>query len=292
MISEQKLALGTVQFGLPYGVANKTGMTTAHEAAGILEFARRSGINTLDTAVGYGESESILGRLGVEDFRVVTKLPGAHQNEAGIVPWVFDQVCASMERLHLPLLGGVLLHRPGQLFEPYGPQLYSALQKLKADGFVEKIGISIYEPSELDQLLPSFKFDLIQAPLSILDRRLISSGWARRLHDLGVEIHARSCFLQGLLLMSAADRPDKFKRFESIWQAWDRWLSETELSPVEACIRYAISQPEIARVVVGVDSIAQLDEIVSAAKGNQFQLPDWPNSPEPLLLNPSNWTSL
>ncbi len=292
MISEQKLALGTVQFGLPYGVANKAGMTPAHEAAGILQFAGRSGIDTLDTAVGYGESESVLGRLGVEDFRVVTKLPGLPHNEPGITSWVSDQVLGSIERLRLPVLGGVLLHRPGQLLDSYGSQLYSDLQSLKAEGLVKKIGISIYEPSELDQLVPNFEFDLIQAPLSIVDRRLIDSGWARRLNDLGVEIHARSCFLQGLLLMPAADRPGKFKRFESIWRAWDRWLSETRLSPVEACIRYAISLPEIARVVVGVDSIAQLDEIVTAAKCSQFELPDWPSSPEPLLLNPSNWTSL
>lgn len=292
MIAKQKLALGTVQFGLSYGVTNTTGMTPRHEAAEILQRARSTGIDTLDTAVGYGDSESVLGQLGIDGFKVITKIPAVPENEPNILSWVYEQVRASMGRLRRPLLGGVLLHRPGQLFEPFGPKLYSALEKLKSDGFIEKIGISVYEPSELDQLIPNFKFDLIQAPLSVLDRRLIDSGWAKRLNDLGIEIHARSCFLQGLLLMAAANRPAKFKRFESIWQTWDHWLSKTKLAPVEACIHYATSQPEISRVVVGVNSATQLDEIVQGLKTIQFELPVWPSPPEALLLDPSKWASL
>lgn len=292
MIAEQKLALGTVQFGLNYGIANKIGMTSAEEAGAILEFASDIGIDTLDTAVGYGHSESVLGSLGVEKFRVITKLPGFEQGPLDVVSWTTRQLHESMSRLHCSRLAGVLLHRPSDLLGTFGPQLYSAMLRLKKSGLVEKIGISIYDPAELDYLAPRFKFDLIQAPLNILDRRLIESGWAERLHGEGVEIHTRSCFLQGLLLMSSEERPKKFNCFELIWQIWHRWLSETNLSPLEACVRYAASQPGVAKVVIGVDSAIQLAEIASAINGPLPELPHWPTAPDSLLLNPSNWGSL
>lgn len=292
MISEQKLALGTVQFGLPYGVANKIGMTSTAEAARTLEFARGLGIDTVDTAIGYGKSEEVLGALGVGDFRIVTKLPAMESDSFDVDSWVTGHVHGSMERLRVSKLTAVLLHRPGQLLARHGDRLYSALQELKKSGLVGGIGVSIYDPGELEHLVPRFKFDLVQSPFSILDRRLIETGWANRLVGEGVEIHARSCFLQGLLLMPAEERPDKFGRFDPIWREWQRWLEANNLSPQEACIRYVVSSPGISRVVIGVDSVSQLAEIASSAKGAIPELPEWPCSPPPLLLNPSNWTSL
>ncbi len=292
MISEQKLALGTVQFGLPYGVANKIGMTSSAEAARTLEFARELGIDTLDTAVGYGKSEEVLGALGVGDFRIVTKLPEMESDECDVGSWVAGQVHGSMERLRVSKLAAVLLHRPGQLLTQHGDRLYSALQQLKKSGLVGGIGVSIYDPSELEHLVPRFRFDLVQSPLSILDRRLIETGWVNRLVSEDVEIHARSCFLQGLLLMPAEERPAKFGRFDPIWREWQRWLEANNLSPQEACIRFVVSSPEISRVVIGVDSVSQLAEIASSAKGALPELPEWPCSPPTLLLNPSSWTSL
>jgi aryl-alcohol dehydrogenase-like predicted oxidoreductase len=292
LISEQKLALGTVQFGLAYGVANKIGMTAAADAGRTLEFARGLGINTLDTAVGYGQSEAVLGALGVDGFRIVTKLPEIPSGESNVRSWVAGQVRGSMERLRVSKLSAVLLHRPGQLLEANGDRLYSALRELKECGVVGKIGVSIYDPSELEYLVSRFEFDLVQSPLSILDRRLIETGWASRLIGEGVEIHARSCFLQGLLLMPIQDRPVKFGRFDPIWREWQRWLDANNLSSLEACVRYVVSCPEISRVVIGVDSVSQLAEIASSAKGAIPELPHWPCSPPALLLNPSNWTSL
>lgn len=290
--SDQKLALGTVQFGLSYGVANKIGMTSAEEVGVILKFASEIGIDTLDTAVGYGHSESILGSFGVEKFRVITKLPGLEPSQLDVASWTKSQVHESLERLKCAKLGGVLLHRPSDLLGAFGPQLYSALLDLKESGVVEKIGVSIYEPAELDALVPRFKFDLIQAPLNIIDRRLIESGWAERLNAAGVEIHTRSCFLQGLLLMPPEERPKKFNRFDVTWQSWHQWLSETKLQPIEACVRYAISQPEVEKVVIGVDSVSQLAEIASVINQPLPELPYWIRPPEPVLLNPSSWCSL
>lgn len=287
-----RLALGTVQFGLEYGIANESGRVNLDEAGRILAEAADSGIGLLDTAIGYGDSERVLGQIGVADWKIVSKLPALPDECPDVASWVEAQVAGSLARLGVGGLYAVLLHRPEQLFDARGEQLLEALERLKAHGRTEKIGISIYAPDELDRLFDGMRFDLVQAPLNILDRRLVDSAWAQRLKRLGVELHARSVFLQGLLLMPASRRPAKFGRWQRLWSEWDHWLDETGLTPLQACLRYALSIGEVDKVVVGVDGAAQLREILAAATGSLTSLPNWPQNIDIDLLNPSRWSRL
>jgi aryl-alcohol dehydrogenase-like predicted oxidoreductase len=286
-----RLALGTVQFGLDYGIANRSGQISDAEAHKLIARAESCGMDTLDTAVGYGNSEQRLGEIGVAGWRIVSKLPSLPDNcEAG--NWVADAAAGILQRLRLDRLYGLLLHRPGQLLEPRGEALFAALCRLREQGRVQKIGISIYEPAELDQLCDRYRFDLVQAPFNILDRRLLDSGWIARLAAAGTELHTRSAFLQGLLLMGAAERPQKFRRWSSLFAAWDAWLRDNRLTPLQACLRYSLSVPEIARVVVGVDSEAQLIELAEAAQGALPALPPDLRVTDVELLNPAKWPEL
>jgi aryl-alcohol dehydrogenase-like predicted oxidoreductase len=287
-----KLALGTVQFGLNYGIANQRGQVSGAEAQAILQHGWSSGMDTLDTAIVYGESERLLGQLGISDWRTVSKIPAAPDDCDDILAWATDSIHASLQRLHLSGLYGLLLHQPQQLMGVDGEELYRALQKLKADGLVEKIGISIYAPEELDALLGHYDFDIVQAPFNLIDRRLIESGWLPRLAEQGIELHVRSVFLQGLLLMKSEDRPAKFGRWASLWSAWDAWLVETGLTPTQACLRYVLSFPEIARVIVGVDSLDQLKEILHHKEGLMPTIPQELQTRDLDLLNPSRWGAL
>lgn len=287
-----KLALGTVQFGLNYGVANSCGRISDAEARKILFQASQYGFDTLDTAIAYGDSEGILGCLGIDRWRVVTKLSAAPASCDDIVSWVEDEIRQSISRLNVPQLYGVLLHRPGQLLESGGKELYQGLKSIKENGLTKKIGISVYEPTELDQLLNRFDFDLVQAPLNILDRRLVEFGWAKQLSSAGIELHTRSAFLQGLLLMSASERPKKFTQWSDIWVLWDNWLKEYGLSPLQACLQYLKSVVEIDRIIVGVDSVNQLNQIVSASEGVLTNLPIWERIDDQRILNPSLWDKL
>lgn len=288
-----KLALGTVQFGLDYGVANASGRVAEQEALAIVLRAQESGIDTLDTAIAYGSSETVLGRLGIEQWRTITKLPAVPDSCDDVGQWVRCQLQQSMARLRVTRIYGVLLHRPGQLLEnSIGPALYAALQEFKSQAQVQKIGVSIYNPSELDALLDAYGFDLVQAPLNILDRRLVDMGWARRLHEMGVEVHARSAFLQGLLLMPPGQRPAKFGRWPDIWSTWHAWLDQTGLTPLQACLRYFNDLPEIDRVVVGVDTVAQLNEILGATDGALSSLPEFRPLQDERLINPATWNNL
>lgn len=287
-----KLALGTVQFGQRYGIANQHGQVTLEEAKGIVELSRASGIDTLDTAIAYGISEKRLGEIGIQGWQVVSKLPAIPENCSGTFQWVTDTVNESLQRLKVESLYGLLLHCPKQLLEKDGTQLYRALQQLKYDCLVQKIGVSIYSPSELDALCSRFQFDLIQAPFSIMDRRLIDTNWMSRLANQGTELHVRSIFLQGLLLMKPSDRPQKFTRWAALWSRWDEWLEHTGLTPLQACLRYALSFPQISKVIVGVDSLPQLQEILMAAEGPLPKIPDDLTISDMNLVNPAQWSSL
>lgn len=287
-----KLALGTVQFGLGYGVANATGRVTVQEANTILQRAQVCGMDTLDTAIAYGDSEVVLGQLGIEQWKTVTKLPAVPDECRDVAQWVDNQIQQSMTRLRVTQLYGVLLHRPGQLLERMGPALYAALQDIKAQGMTRKIGVSVYGPTELDVLFGIYAFDLVQAPLNILDRGLVESGWADRLHDAGVDVHTRSAFLQGLLLMPPSQRPAKFNRWADVWNVWDLWLARVSLTPVEACVRYVSNLSEIDRVVVGVDTVGQLNQIVEAAEGELVSLPEFNPLQDARLINPASWNQL
>jgi len=287
-----KLALGTVQFGLNYGVANTSGQVSSEVAHDILQHAHQSGIDTLDTAIAYGESESVLGKIGVKPWKVVTKLPAVPDGCADVAQWVQVQAQGSLKRLGCNCLYGLLLHSPGQLLEGVGAELYAALQSLKVNGLASKVGISVYGPAELDALYGRYTFDLVQAPLNILDRSLLDSSWAQRLKKDGVEVHTRSAFLQGLLLMPEGKRHTKFERWKEIWSEWDEWLAETGLSPLQACMRFANTLDCIDRVVVGVDNVAQLEEVIAATEGELPSLPQFKLLQDERLLNPATWNQL
>lgn len=288
--SVSRLALGTAQFGLPYGIANQSGQVTGPAAKIMLQLAAAKGIDTLDTAIAYGESESCLGRVGTQGFKLVTKLPALPDGHSD--GWVREQVMASLGRLGVQSVYGLLLHRPDQLLKTGGKALFQVMQDLKEAGLVQKVGISIYAPGELDALIPQYRFDLVQAPFNLVDRRLFDSGWMQRLKEEGVEIHTRSAFLQGLLLMPRAAIPAKFSPWDALWDKWHDWLASHSLSAVHACLAYPLSFPEIDRVVVGADGEKQLRQIINAAGAPASDaLPDLRCDDEN-LINPAYWSRL
>lgn len=287
-----RLALGTAQFGLPYGIANRDGQVTRSAAKAILQQASEKGIDTLDTAIAYGESETCLGEIGTQGFKVVTKLPAVPDSCGDITAWINDQVSASLGRLGLSSVYGLLLHRPEQLLSLDGKVIFKALKYLKETGLVQKIGISIYAPGILDALTTRHRFDLVQAPFNLLDRRLFTSGWLQRLKQDGTEIHTRSTFLQGLLLMPRSEIPSKFALWTELWDKWHSWLECHSVMAVQACLAYPLAFPEVDRVVVGTESNNQMEQLIGAALSiAPDALPDLCCDDEN-LINPARWSHI
>jgi aryl-alcohol dehydrogenase-like predicted oxidoreductase len=283
------LALGTAQFGQHYGVANTSGRVSAAAAAAILARARSHGIDTLDTAVGYGASEACLRQIGVSSWRVITKLPAVPDDATDVASWVETQVQGSLQRLRCGTLEGLLLHRAADLCSSHADALLSSLASLRSRGLIRAAGVSIYDPSDLDALWPSWQPDIVQAPCNVLDRRLIRSGWLAKLNRQRVRVHVRSLFLQGLLLMPPARRPAFFARWDATLDRWLAWCADQGESPLRAAVGFAAGLPGVEHLVIGVDSAPQLEEIVAAATRAAVRPPEELGCEDRDLLEPWRW---
>ena len=285
-----KLTLGTAQFGLDYGVANAIGQVNKEETLEILTFAKQAGINTLDTAIGYGDSEKRLGQAGIGSWNIITKLPEVNVEHSDINYWVNSQINNSLLRLNVLSVYGILLHRPLQLLEKNGSQLWNSLEGLKERSITKKIGFSVYSPDELDKLWKAgFIPDIVQAPYNVFDQRLKDSGWLSKLNDNKVEVHTRSVFLQGLLLMPSDKRPKYFSKWNNLFNEWDLWLKTNNISGLEAALNFVLSEYLIDKIIVGVDNKTQLSEVISASKKYTLCVPKILNTTDEKLINPSLW---
>ena len=289
-----KLALGSVQFGVNYGVSSTNGRVSPDEVKKILSYASSKNINVLDTAPAYGSSEEVLGKTKILNFKIVTKTRNFDNsditnNDATLLKNDFYR---SLEKLKKDSVYALLMHNADDLLKPGAEKFFNILQELKKSGKIIKLGVSIYNVDQLESILDTFEVDLVQLPFNILDKRMINSGMFKTLQNKGIEVHARSVFLQGLLLMSKKNRPNKFNRWSNLWKTWHQWLNDNQITALEASIRYAVSIPAISNVLVGVETKDQLEEIVIASDGPMPEIPEELYTNDVDLLNPSNWNRL
>ncbi|GAA4388176.1 aldo/keto reductase [Hymenobacter koreensis] len=248
----QRLALGTAQFGLDYGINNQSGRPTTAVVESILRAAHEAGIGMLDTAAAYGDSEARLGELlegQSESFQVVTKVA------AGPAEDVSQRIRHSLDRLRRRNIYGILFHSFDGLQQH--PTAWQTLVAARQAGLATRIGVSLYHPAQARWLLENIpEVDLVQVPLNVLDQRFIPL-----LPDLaarGIEVHVRSVFLQGLLLRNLATLPVFFEPLRPKLQALQHLATDANL-PFEALpLLFAAQTPGVARVVVGVDSAENL----------------------------------
>ena len=280
MRNAARLALGTVQFGLDYGLTNQAGRVPEEEVGAILARAAEAGIDLLDTATAYGDSEVVLGRLAAPPFRIVTKVGGPPARFA-------DEVRASAARLGREPWA-VLLHDARALVRPGGEEVARALEALRASGLAQRIGLSVYTPCVLAAAVAMLRADVVQLPFSVLDRRFARTGWIERLRAAGTEVHARSLFLQGALL--AQHTPPRLAFADRTLAAFRNACAAAGLTPLQACLSAGLAAPT-DRLVVGVTSRAELEAVLEAAAA-ACPLPaafDRLAADDEALLDPSRW---
>jgi len=257
-----KLGLGTVQFGLPYGISNTSGQVIPDEVRAILDQAEACGIRVLDTAIAYGTSEAVIGVALREkphgSFRIVSKIPPG--STATEIP---DLVRASLTRLGIPRAHGFLLHDVTTHRE--NPEVLSALWGLVASGLIEKVGFSVYSPDDVEQLLlEQLHFNIIQLPYNIFDRRF--ERLLPALKERGVEVHVRSVFLQGLFFRDPATLPPHFDTIRPALATLRSLAASASLPLTALPLAFALSQPLVDVVVIGVDSVANLRQNLNVAE--------------------------
>jgi aryl-alcohol dehydrogenase-like predicted oxidoreductase len=286
------LGIGTAQFGSNYGVANTLGKVSVKDITAILDHAESAGLNIIDTAIDYGESEQALGCAGVQNWNIVTKLPSIPKPCGNKVEWVIENVSNSLKRLNVNSIYGLLLHRPLELLEESNYCVWETLTDLRRNGLIKKIGYSIYSPNELFDLWDEFLPDIVQGPFNIVDRRIEQYGALDQMERKGIEFHARSVFLQGLLLLSDNERHSKFDRWSAFWKLWDVWLQKNSLTPLEACISFVSQHPKVSKTIIGVDCLDHLVQIIKCADIKICDIPLELSSSDLNLINPYNWQFL
>lgn len=284
-----RIVLGGAQLGLPYGILNGGETLSREEVARILDTAVDHGIDSIDTAIAYGQSESIIGETSQNRFKIISKLPPLPVDISNVSEWVHSQVQGSLSRLKCTSLDALLLHRPQDLTGAQGAELYAAIGSLMAEKIIHRFGVSIYSPNDLEGIIGTFDIHIVQAPLNVFDRRIL--GVTDQLSALNIEVHARSVFLQGVLIANPKDRPRRFEPWSEHFALFDEWVRSSGVSAMACCMGFALQQPGIAKLVIGTTSAKSLDEIMNSIPNSVLEVPAHLQSSVEQLIDPRVWNA-
>jgi aryl-alcohol dehydrogenase-like predicted oxidoreductase len=287
------LGLGTAQLGLPYGVSNRGGQPSREEAAAILAAALAGGVRTIDTAPAYGGAEELLGRLlpAGAGVRIVTKTPPLSGGEATAAECDEVRRAAerSRERLRRESLDALLVHHGSELALPGGERLAGALLELREAGLVRQLGVSVYSRAELDAARALLPLELVQLPLNAFDQRLLRDGTVAELRREGIEVHVRSAFLQGLLLMAPDELPDRLAGAGPPLRRYRELCRAAGADPLGAALGFAAAAGADV-VLVGANSAGELERCLGALReGVDVDLASLALE-DPELIDPRRWT--
>ena len=287
-----KLALGTVQWGMSYGIAGR-GQPEAAEVGAILAAATRAGISVLDTAHAYGSSEEVIGTQSLAaPMRVVTKTRPVRSSriETAACDAVEAALEQSFQRLRRSSVYAVLVHDAGDLLVPGADRLWKLLERYRAAGSIGRIGVSVYTPAQCRAVAAAFPLEIVQLPFNIYDQRFLESGALAELKAGGVEVHARSAFLQGLLLMPPAALPAHFDGIRDHHARFHAFAATHGVSPLKAALAFCLRQADIDHVVVGCEKVGQIEEILTAAAVEApLLLPQSFALTDVNIIEPSRW---
>ena len=254
------LIIGTAQFSGTYGVTNKKKKITPKYLNQVAEILKKNNIKFIDTAQSYNV-ESLIGKTKLKNFNFITKIYITKKfNEKKI----YSSLIKSLYNLKIKKFHAILIHDPENLSKKNIKKIKSFLLKLKKNSITKKIGLSIYESKHVKNILPIWVPDIVQLPVNILNRDLYNSGLINELNTYNIEIHARSVFLQGLLL---ADKiPIKFKRWKKIFEKWSDLTENNINKKIIYSLNLIKKYMKLKNIIIGFDDIGQLKKIISLYK--------------------------
>lgn len=271
-----KLGLGTVQFGVNYGISNKEGKTSMDEVKNIMDYAAKVGIEYIDTASAYGTAEEVIGNFDLSSFKIVSKyIPKTDLT-------LTSQFKESLSRMNLINIYGYMAHRPLDLIEDNcGP--WKQLQKLKNDGLVKKIGASFNSIEEFEKIKSyNIELDIIQVPFNYFDHRFVSV--MKELKSKNCEIHTRSTFLQGLFFCPPQSLSSFFQNIKEDLKHLQKYDNLANRLLV-----YSLKNKDIDVVNIGVNNLDQLKVNIEEIEQNSIDLPIFNKQIDKKILIPSLW---
>ena len=285
-----ELVLGTANFGLNYGVANQSGKLSDVVSSQILQEASRLGIIKIDTAIGYGDAENVIGNNSLDSrkFEVITKLPASVFSQSGNI---LKSIKKSLENSRQNSYLAVLLHDTSFLENSKNTEIKKELLSLKELGLTNHLGVSVYTEDEVRKSKNFFpEFDFFQIPENVCDRSKYGSKNLQELADSGDIFFVRSIFLQGMLLMSPNELPQTLNDAKESIQRLHEYCDSRDISVLDLCINYVKSISWASGMVFGVDSLQQLGKIYESYITPLSE--DFSNVPKvtDFFLDPRNWS--
>jgi aryl-alcohol dehydrogenase-like predicted oxidoreductase len=285
------LGLGTAQFGSVYGISNQGKMVSDGDLDLILSLLRDHQIITLDTAAAYGQAEQRLGQRDLSSFDIVTKI-AAPETEDNLHAFDPERMIAeSLDRLGISTLDAVLIHNAEKIAPDTLIKVLSELHLLVEQGICRKIGVSLYNPYKLLELLGKIPLSLAQIPFNVFDQRLLDEDIQNLIKKHDVEIHARSIFLQGLLLMEKANIPDYFQPWQKQLALWQGYLNSHGITALKGVMGFVnkYKNHHVSRFIVGLETPQQLNMIINSSKTPLIDQISNFHCDDLNLINPSNW---
>lgn len=287
-----KLIIGTAQFKKGYGITNINKRINNKEIKKIFTLINKNNIKYFDTAPFYGNSEKILGEY-INQKEIVTKIPDIKEKIISKKSILETKkiLFQSIKNLKINNLYGVLLHSSFDLLKPGKKYLIDFLRGIKKDKITKKVGVSIYEKKDFYDIQKFFSPDIIQLPLNIIDRRLITNNFLKKIKDKKIEIHARSVFLQGVLLENPKNFPPFFQQFKSDFLHLRNEIKKNKISLLKAYLAFVLTIKEIDKIVIGIALSKQLKQILKIFNLKKIEKIDIdiPVISNKTLLDPRLW---
>ena len=289
-LTVSKLGLAAAQFGLDGMGASPRARSPQIETRDILNIAARAQLSVLDVSGVYGGAETILGDLMPRPvpFRVTLSAVRADRGP----DFVENEARASLRRLGVERADAIIVSSPSELFGPHGAALWERLARMKDQGLFAKIGVAAHASDDPVGVARRFKPDILQAPASLLDQRLLADGSLSRIAGMGIEVQLRSIFLNGLLFLPPDRVPAQLKGASGRLSRVRRMIAEGRSDPLQAALGFALSRPEASAVLVGATTAAELSAVVAAASSPPPDL-DWDDMAidDPVALDPRRWVA-
>ncbi len=283
----KKIILGSAQFRMKYSLFQQEKINK-EEIQKIINFAKNNGINTIDTANSYADTEKTLGNLDISDLDIISKFTLDFNLDYHQIDLLMDR---TLKHLNQKKIYGILFHESNQLFSDLGKKVFQRLQNFKNKELISNIGVSVYSVPEAIKIIDNFDIDILQAPVSILDRRFLDKKIIDIINKKNIIFHARSIFLQGLLLNKNHLKIKYFDQFNFIFDQWFDWLEKNNLNPISECLKFVYNNINIQKVIIGINNYNQLKEIKSIFDSNfsKIDIPNFLVCNNEKLINPHNW---
>ena len=285
---QNKLVLGTAQFGSKYGVTNNN-YIGVKEGRKIFDFCYKNNVREIDTAIDYSGSEKILGSLDLKDFKIATKLPKLISQVNNYERWINDEISSSLKKMNLTFFDTLYLHNPRDILGENGLEIYKILKNLKSKQIIKNIGISVYTPKTMLEIINKYQIDIVQFPFNVFDNRFNTELIISELEKKSIKVYLRSIFLQGLLITNSKNHHAYFQKWKPLFIRWETWLYQNNLTAIDVCLNYVLSNFKDAKIILGVSSLEELTEIINSDKNNMPVVPNDIICDDLELIDPRKW---